>query len=124
MAPAWPCSQWGLPVRRITALAGGLLHHHFTLTPQGGIFLWPDPKGYPVAGFPFPGVTRHCALWSADFPQFRTAKLRSPDQPRQFHDTFIFYIRQTNCLFASTVHPDRILAVLSPLRAGIIISYE
>jgi len=32
MDPAWPCSWRGLPGRRITALAGGLLHHHFTLT--------------------------------------------------------------------------------------------
>ena len=29
-----------------------------------GLFLWPDPSGYPV-----PGVTRRLALWSADFPQ-------------------------------------------------------
>jgi len=29
---AWLCSRWGLPGRRITADAGGLLHHHFTLT--------------------------------------------------------------------------------------------
>ncbi|KPL74243.1 hypothetical protein AC812_13150 [Bellilinea caldifistulae] len=29
-----------------------------------GLFLWPDPAGYPA-----PGVTRRRALWSADFPQ-------------------------------------------------------
>ncbi len=31
---------------------------------KGGIFLWPDPISYPI-----PGVTRHHALWSADFPR-------------------------------------------------------
>ena len=29
----------------------------------GGLFLWPDPAGYPA-----PGVARRRALWSADFP--------------------------------------------------------
>ena len=33
LVPAWPCSQRGLPGCRIAAVAGGLLHHHFTLTP-------------------------------------------------------------------------------------------
>ena len=37
---------------------------------RGGLFLWPDP-----AGFPAPGVTRRFALWRADFP-------RSPKAPR------------------------------------------
>ena len=35
--PAWPCSGWGLPGRRIAADAGGLLHHRFTLTPKGAV---------------------------------------------------------------------------------------
>ena len=48
----------------ITANAGGLLHHHFTLALAGGSFLWPDP-----AGCPAPGVARQCALWSTDFPR-------------------------------------------------------
>jgi hypothetical protein len=52
----------------IAAHAGGLLHHLFTLTSHPkvgcGLFLWPDPAGYPV-----PGITRHLALWSADFPR-------------------------------------------------------
>ena len=29
--PAWPCSEWGLPSRPVTRLAGGLLPHRFTL---------------------------------------------------------------------------------------------
>ncbi len=32
LVPVWPCSGRGLPGRRIAAHAGGLLHHHFTLT--------------------------------------------------------------------------------------------
>ena len=67
---AWPCSNRGLPGRGITANAGGLLHHLFTLTLAGGLFLWPDP-----ADCSAPGVTRRFALWSADFP-------RSPKAPR------------------------------------------
>jgi hypothetical protein len=31
LVPAWPCSWWGLPGRRIAAVAGGLLHRRFTL---------------------------------------------------------------------------------------------
>ena len=31
LAPAWPCSGWGLPGRGIAADAGGLLHLRFTL---------------------------------------------------------------------------------------------
>ena len=33
--PAWPCSRWGLPGRGITTVAGGLLHHRFTLASVG-----------------------------------------------------------------------------------------
>src|SRR5512135_2261439 len=61
-----PCG--GYLAADITACAGGLLHHLFTLTfhpeVECGLFLWPYPSGCPV-----PGVTRHIALWSADFPQ-------------------------------------------------------
>jgi len=75
LVPVWPCSWRGLPGRRIAADAGGLLHHHFTLTltpfssfrserGSGGIFLWPDPAPYGA-----PGVTRRLALRSADFPR-------------------------------------------------------
>jgi hypothetical protein len=53
----------------ITAAAGGLLHHLFTVTEKfGGLFLWPYPANYFA-----PGVTRHHALWSADFPRPRRA---------------------------------------------------
>jgi len=34
LAPAWPCSGWGLPGRPIAGTAGGLLHHRFTLAPR------------------------------------------------------------------------------------------
>jgi hypothetical protein len=64
-APAWPCSRWGLPGRRITTVAGGLLHRLFTLA---GLFPADCFCGPYPAGCPAPGVTRHRALWSADFP--------------------------------------------------------
>ena len=52
----------------ITADAGGLLHHHFTITTQGWLFVY-------VALFrqvdPAPEVIRRRALWSADFPRAR-----------------------------------------------------
>jgi len=35
----------------------------------------------PFHGLPRPGVTRHCALWSADFPQITQGDLRSPSLP-------------------------------------------
>ena len=60
---------------------GGLLHHHFTLTFSGGMFLWPDPTGCPI-----PGVTRHRVLWSADFPRHGKTVPRSPGQPGHFHN--------------------------------------
>jgi hypothetical protein len=39
----------------------------------GGMFLWPDPAGNRSAAIllliaPTPGIIRHRALWSADFP--------------------------------------------------------
>jgi hypothetical protein len=72
----------GCLAARIAADAGGLLHHLFTLAPspppnllqilanlgeglrmESIMSLWPDPRSYPR-----PGVTRHRALWSTDFP--------------------------------------------------------
>ena len=75
----------------VTGRAGGLLHHLFTLTGEhsGGMFLWPDPAGYPA-----PGITRHRALWSADFPRLIRIKPRSPDQPGQTHNTINNWLRQ------------------------------
>ena len=40
---------------------------------RGGLFLWPDP-----AGFPAPDVIRHRALWSADVPRRRCRRRDSP----------------------------------------------
>ena len=67
---------------RITVSAGGLLHTPFhpyldCMQPIGGLFLWPDP-----AGCPAPGVTRHRALWSADFPQAPCGACDRPAGPR------------------------------------------
>ena len=61
----------------ITADAGGLLHHLFTITlhPEGWkgcLFLWPFSGRFtPLGGFPAPGAIRRRALWSADFPRSR-----------------------------------------------------
>src|SRR5512139_1726690 len=87
----------------ITADAGGLLHHLFTITTltpnpfslgtevlrgrgdegsEGCLFLWPSSgRLAPLGGFPAPGAIRRRALWSADFPRShaprRTATARS-----------------------------------------------
>jgi hypothetical protein len=71
----------------IAGCAGGLLHHLFILTgtPRGyssGLFLWPDP-----AGFPAPGVTRHPALWSADFPRPPRREAATTQPTWAIHDT-------------------------------------
>jgi len=52
MVSAWPCSNRGLPGRGITANAGGLLHHLFTLTLAGGMSLWPYRQVAPSRDFP------------------------------------------------------------------------
>ena len=51
---------------RITAFAGGLLHHRFTLTSfaRGGLLSVALSRGLPRVG-----VTHHLALWSPDFPR-------------------------------------------------------
>ena len=58
LAPGEGCLATG-----IAADPGGLLHHLFTLTPIGAVIFCG-----PVRGSPRPGVTRHPAIWSADFP--------------------------------------------------------
>ena len=84
-ASAWPCSWRGLPGRnhywlRRWSLTPPFHPHWFNMADAmlnlSGMFLWPDPAGYPA-----PGITRRLALWSADFPRLRLAKPRSPDQP-------------------------------------------
>ena len=74
----------------ITVNAGGLLHHLFTLT-RSNALMAKEPSPYPVdqavlfcgpfRGSPHPGVTRHRALWSADFPQVAEATRDRPVEP-------------------------------------------
>jgi len=80
----WPCSGRGLPCRNRHRLRGGLLPHRFTLT-RG------SPRGENSGGlfsvalssrFPSPGVTRHPALWSPDFPLDPRGAERSPEPQR------------------------------------------
>ena len=67
----------GYQAAHIAAHAGGLLHHLFTITPEGAVcFLWPYPADCSAPGFP-----RHRALWSADFPRPRQAKPRPSNRP-------------------------------------------
>ncbi len=66
----------GYLAANITACAGGLLHHLFTLTRNRAVVFCG-----PIHEFPRPGVTRHCAQWSADFPQTAMSCLRLPGQP-------------------------------------------
>ena len=80
VAPAWPCSQWGLPGRahcwtRRWSLTPPF-HPHRSLTRAAVVFCGP------VRGFPRPGVARHRALWSADFPRAPFGKLRTPTVAR------------------------------------------
>jgi len=75
-----------------------LFFETWDLQSLGGLFLWPYP-----AGCPTPGVTRHHAPWSADFPQLCQAKLRSPDQPGRIYDTIFTHIRQLLLLTRVTI---------------------
>jgi hypothetical protein len=74
----------GYLATHITARAGGLLHHRFTLAPlasppligggwEGVRFVSVALSGRftPLGGFPAPGALRRRALWSADFPRPR-----------------------------------------------------
>jgi hypothetical protein len=90
IAPAWPCSRWGLPGRRHCC------RRRWSLTPP--FHPYPRvkaPRGLaeascavfdsravifcgPIRGSPRPGITRHLALWSADFPRTPFDRLRVP----------------------------------------------
>lgn len=65
--PIRSCCGWGLPGGLVTAIPGGLLHHHFALTGQS--------RRYVSVALslrsPSLGVTQHPALRSSDFPQAR-----------------------------------------------------
>ena len=63
----------GYLAKGIAAFAGGLLLHRFTLTDRierRFVFCGPVPSTYVL-----PGVTRHGALWCADFPQASFARV-------------------------------------------------
>ena len=84
-------------------LAAALLRRRWSLTPpfhpcplRGGMFLWPD-----LAGCPAPGVTRHRALWSADFPRHPARECRGcPTSLRHFDHTVNPGGRQSSRRFA------------------------
>ena len=69
LTPVWPCSRWGLPCRSRYRSRGALLPHRFTLAcaPEraiGGLL----SVALSIASRR-PGITRHPALWSSDFPR-------------------------------------------------------
>jgi len=64
LAPGEGCLATG-----IAAGPGGLLHRRFTLTSRDLLVRLAVVFCGPVRGSPRPGVTRHPAMWSADFPQ-------------------------------------------------------
>ena len=69
--PMWPCSRWGLPCRLRYRRRGGLLPRRFTLACRSACCHVEAGGLFSVAlsfAFPRPGVTRHRALWSSDFP--------------------------------------------------------
>lgn len=59
--------RFGEPPGRISQLAPPFHYHQNTQRMFGYLFLWPDPGDCSP-----PGVTRHRALWSADFPPVST----------------------------------------------------
>ena len=75
-APICPCFRWGLPSRRVAAT---LVRSYRTVSAflpleSGGVF-------FSVAlsvGSPRPGVTRHLALRSPDFPHARKRAIAQP----------------------------------------------
>jgi hypothetical protein len=62
---------------------------------RGGLSLWPDP-----VDFSTPGVTRHLALWSADFPRPGKARPRSSNQPEGLYHTLKICHCQTSLVVA------------------------
>jgi hypothetical protein len=89
-APAWPCSWRGLPGRRHCCRRRWSLTPPFHPYPRVKAPRGPAKAGCavfdsravvfcgPIRGLPRPGVTRHPALGSADFPRTSFAKLRTP----------------------------------------------
>ncbi len=81
LIPAWPCSWWGLQADPVTRVAGGLLHHRFTLAcvrgPSAVWFLLHFPSGYPAWELP-----STIALWSPDFPHLRQSGAAAVRQTR------------------------------------------
>jgi len=76
-SPIWSCSVWGLPCLAHCCASGALLPHLFTLTSCEAVcFLWhwPSTRLEPR----LPGVTRHTALRSSDFPLPGHAARHSP----------------------------------------------
>ncbi len=98
-APARPCSRRGLPGDRHCC------RPRWSLTPPFHPY---QPKPIvrlavvfcgPVRGSPRPGVTRHPAMWSADFPQSpreRTAIARPTDRWRE---SYLIGMRVLVCKF-------------------------
>ena len=64
----WPCSGWGLPCGSCHQKPGALLPHHFTLTCTAFAAIGGLLSAALSVASRRPGVTRHPALRSSDFP--------------------------------------------------------
>jgi len=95
---AWLCSWWGLPCRNCCQFRGRLLPCHFTLTQRlneapGGIF---SVALSVPSGCWSPGVTRHHALRSPDFPP---GVVRRTTAQRRSGSSFKTPYRRSICRF-------------------------
>src|SRR5438132_2906555 len=64
--PIRSCSEWGLPSRPVSRPLVGSYHHHFTFAGVATGCVFSVALSF---GLPRPGVTRHPALRSSDFPR-------------------------------------------------------
>ena len=67
-SPIWPCSEWGLPCDPCHQRPGALLPHPFTLACAPGGAIGGLLSAALSVALRRPGVTRHPALRSSDFP--------------------------------------------------------
>ena len=95
LVPAWPCSRWGLPGRRIAACAGGLLHRRFTLAPaleRVGAVCFCGPIHYLAAIRGLPGIV---SCGARTFLDTRERRRGRPASLGRFHHNRIGQPRQS-----------------------------
>jgi len=108
LVPVWPCSWRGLPGRRIAADAGGLLHHHFTLTLTPIRSHWEREGVRRYLSVARSGTLRRPGCYPAPCPaecglSSISKRPRSPDQPGYLHHTRFDAFRQPEMRFGNAV---------------------